>query len=163
MRADHLAGIAFVALGAAALGFGLQIKELGLGQNQDPGPRVFPMVLGLILVLGGVLELGLSLRKVSEGDLSHSPQSESKEVWLTPAGLKNLGVIFMGLVLYVGLIAYLGFGLCTLLFGSGMMMRLGVRWWLAVLVSVGLLVGIYLLFGQLFKVQLPNGVLGLPF
>ncbi len=163
MRADRLAGIFFVALGAAALGFGFQIKELGLGQNQDPGPRVFPMVLGAILVVGGIVEFVLSLKKVPQGDSLQSGESVLKETPLSLAGLKNLGVLFVGLVLYVGLIGYLGFGLSTLLFGVAMMVRLGVRWWVAGLVTVGLLAGIYLLFGQLFRVQLPTGVLGLPF
>ena len=163
MRADRLAGACFLVLGVAALVFGLRIEELGLGQNKDPGPRVFPMVLGAILALGGLMELGVSLVKVGNHGSPSPDAGDRVEVRFNLSDFKNFWVVLLGLVLYAILIGVLGFSLSTLLFGVTMMVRLGVRWWVSVLVSLGLVVGIHLLFGQLFKVQLPAGSLGLPF
>jgi hypothetical protein len=74
----------------------------------------------------------------------------------------NALVLFAGLLLYLAAMPWCGFSVSTLLFSLGVMLRLGVRRALASVVSLSMIVAIHLLFVKLFKVQLPTGVLGLP-
>ena len=138
---------------------------LGLGQNQDPGPQAFPIVLGAVLLIGGLFEIATSFALV---DSSKPKVDQGEEDIKTDGsaainGPMNMILIFVGLCLYVGLIGVLGFALSTFLFAVSMMIRLGVRLRISLLSSLGLLLGIHLLFVRLFKVQLPAGMLGLPF
>ena len=142
-------------VGGLAIGLGTRIEVLGLGQNADPGPRMMPLVLGGILTLGGLYELarGLIGRRSTGKDESSLPKG----------AIQRMLVLFLGLVAYVALVGYLGFALSTLVFATLMMWWLGVKWPVALSTTLGLLVVIHLLFVQVFKVQLPAGVLNLPF
>jgi putative tricarboxylic transport membrane protein len=165
MMGKRLFGGGLVLLGALAIGLALQIEVLGLGQNQDPGPRAFPIVLGAILLIGGLFEIAISFTRVdsSKSDPEQEAKGDGPDGPVALNGPKNMILIFVGLCLYVGLIGVLGFALSTFLFAVSMMIRLGVRIRISLLSSLGLLLGIHLLFVRLFKVQLPTGMMGLPF
>jgi hypothetical protein len=165
MRAKRLLGVGLALLGVLAIGFALQIEVLGLGQNEDPGPQAFPIVLGAVLLIGGLFEIATSFALVDSSKLTVNQGEEDIKTDGSAAfnGPLNMILIFVGLCLYVGLIGVLGFALSTFLFAVSMMIRLGVRLRISLLSSLGLLLGIHLLFVRLFKVQLPTGMLGLPF
>lgn len=164
MVGNRLFGAALILVGGAAIGLALQIDVLGLGQNQDPGPRAFPIVLGTILLLGGLYEVASSFGGGRAELVDEVGGGDSKgETTGGKNGRKSMGLIFIGICLYVGTIASLGFTLSTFLFAVSMMIRLGVRWQVSLASTLGLLLGIHLLFVRLFKVQLPDGMLGLPF
>jgi hypothetical protein len=65
-------------------------------------------------------------------------------------------------VIYLAAIGWVGFSLSTILLCTGVMIWLGNRWWVALIVSVAMVVVVKLLFVILFRVQLPVGELGLP-
>ena len=155
MKSGLWLGVGLVVVGGLAIGLGTRIEVLGLGQNADPGPRMMPLVLGGILTLGGLYELarGLIGRRSTGKDESSLPKG----------AIQRMLVLFLGLVAYVALVGYLGFALSTLVFATLMMWWLGVKWPVALSTTLGLLVVIHLLFVQVFKVQLPAGVLNLPF
>ena len=161
MNGARSLGIAFLVLGGLAIGLGMQIEVLGLGQNADPGPRAFPMMLGAILMLGGLYELVWSFREKSRHPKPSTPEPTSADG--VPGGRRRMVILYVGLCVYVGCIGVVGFGLSTFVFGVGMMRLLGVRWPVTIGTTLGLLVIIHLLFVGMFKVQLPTGTLGLPF
>ena len=164
MVAQRVLGVGFIGFGALAVGFGLGIQELGLGQNRDPGPRAFPLALGLILIGGGVFEWVASWMhwdRQSEEKEACS-EMEVKEGQTPRSGLRHMGGLLIGLCLYVGALNWLGFTVSTLVFSLAMMVLLGVRWPVGLATSAGLLLLIHVLFRMLFKVQLPAGTLGLP-
>ena len=66
---------------------------------------------------------------------------------------------FAGLALYVVAIQWLGFSISTFFFGTALMIRLGSRWWLAILVSLLSVLIIRLVFVIAFDVYLPEGFL----
>ena len=72
---------------------------------------------------------------------------------------KNVLFSFTSLALYVIAIQWLGFSVSTFLFGTSLMIRLGSRWWLAVLVSLLAVLIIRLVFVMAFDVYLPEGFL----
>ena len=164
MVAQRVLGAGFIGLGALAVAFGLGIQELGLGQNRDPGPRAFPLALGLILVGGGVFEWVASWmhwRRQPEEKEARS-EVEGRDGQVPRSGLRHMVGLLIGLCLYVAALNWLGFTLSTMVFSLAMMILLGVRWPVGLATSVGLLFLIHVLFRMLFKVQLPAGTLGLP-
>ena len=140
-------GIFFIGLGALALCFVPWITNPGLGHNSDPGPRLFPAALAIVLVLGGA---AFTVRGVV--GKPHVPA--------TYGGRRLDAVVLLGAIgVYIAAMPLLGFALSTGLFAAGAMLWLKVRARVAIPVTLVLLLAVYLLFAKLFKVQLPAGTL----
>lgn len=118
----------------------------GLGM----GPGVLPFWLGVgILFLSIILGVGALLDK-----------SGPKKVF-SISELKNVGIMFLALVLYAISVDLLGFGISTLALVVFLVQRLGkYAWWkcggFGVIVSV---VSVYL-FRVLLEMPLPTGLVG---
>tara|TARA_Y100000588_G_C14236880_1_gene917734 strand:+ start:200 stop:697 length:498 start_codon:yes stop_codon:yes gene_type:complete len=149
-----------LSLGLALIGTALfvifntqYIQALGFGENFDPGPKAFPIGLSILLILGGAVELffGWPYRKMEKGKGSDSTNQ------------KKTVLLLLSFLIYVGLMPIVGFALSTLLIATWMMVLLGNHWIKSSLVSIFLVCLVLILFGKLFKVPLPNGLLGLPF
>jgi putative tricarboxylic transport membrane protein len=142
LAADRLAGLALAALAA---GMAWQSLLLPLGSLQDPGAGYLPLALSVLL---GAFGVGLAVRPASELTLSALDWTEARHAALL------LGACAVAALL----LEPLGWRLtCLLLLG----MLLGVverqRWWVALLVAVGLSWGTFYLFATLLKVPLPRG------
>jgi hypothetical protein len=156
-------GPVLILLGALTLCLAQDIPQTSLGNNRDPGPRAFPTALATLLILGGLYELGRSVVRRLRQRPSSSDGTRLGSIW-TPLGQpqnRDALVLIAALALYLAAMPWVGFPLTTLVFSTGMMLRLGAPLRLATPVSLGLVTVIYLLFAVLFKVQLPPGVLGL--
>jgi hypothetical protein len=156
-------GGALIVVGALAVYWAGDIPDRGLGANQDPGPRAFPIGLGVCLILGGLYELGRGLieKRGTRGGLTERHGLTRGQACLLSPANRDLCLLLAGLAVYLLAIPWLGFSISTGLFATGMMSRLGVRWYWAMTVSIVLVVIIHLLFVNLFRVQLPPGRLGL--
>ena len=163
MAAERIAGLGLLLIGSVGIFWAVRIEELGLGQNQDPGPRMFPLLLSIVMVIGGGYELVCSFARFRHSTEKQALEPSGEVAEISRRGLLDLALVFVGILAYVVAIAYLGFSISTLFFGVGMMVKLGVRVKLAVLASIGLIVAVQILFVQLFKVQLPTGVFGMAF
>ncbi len=139
----------FVIAGGLAVLFAVQIPETGFQNEYDPGPRVVPLLMGAVLILGGLAEGVRSSRR--EEDVSPD------------AGLGAFWVLLAALTLYALVMPYSGFALATVILTVFVASSMGVRWWVAGMLALGLVAVVYLLFVYLFRVPLPQGVLGLPF
>lgn len=158
-------GLGLVALAAFFLFFARDIGRAGLVSNGDPGPRIFPVACSLVLLAGGLYELarwGWARRRQPIGGAPERQHPGLRALVQDP-GKRNAASVIVALAVYIPAIAWLGFAASSLLFCTVLLIRLGARWWSAVLVSVLLLVVIELLFVYVFKVPLPSGELGLPF
>lgn len=157
-------GLGLVAVAAFFLFFARDIGRAGLASNGDPGPRLFPVACSLALLAGGLFELarwGWARRRKPIGGVPRPP-FRWRALFQDP-GKRNAAIVVAALAVYIPAIDWLGFAASSLLFSTVLLIRLGARWWSAVLVSVLLLVVIELLFVNVFKVPLPSGELGLPF
>lgn len=134
-----------------------QIQTLATAATHDPGPRALPWLIAGLLAAGGVLELITSIsqhRRSAPNSTSELSHSESAPDIRT-------GAILMGaMILYFVAIPWFGFFTCTLIFSVAMMKLLGTSWKLSLAASSSILLGVYILFVQLFKVQLPSGSMG---
>jgi hypothetical protein len=156
-------GPVLITVGALTLFLAQDVPQTSLGNNQDPGPRAFPVALAVLLILGGIYELGRFLLRRARPGAPTTAATGLRRLWKPLARPENRDALILigALAFYLTVMPWVGFPLATLAFSAGMMLRLGAPWKLATPVSVGLVVAIYLLFTVLFKVQLPPGVLGL--
>jgi hypothetical protein len=163
-RAGDLAlALALLAVAGFALVAGVSIETRTLVDNQDPGPRALPWFLACVLAVGGLLELVLFMRHRKAAYAAPSPPPAVAMAGDSNRGFKIAVAILALLLLYCVLTPWAGFMAATLLFSVLAMRLLGTGWGLAAVTTLILLVAIRILFVSLFKVQLPPGVLGIPF
>ena len=154
MRSGASYGFLLVCIGLLALLFVPRIRDSRLGDNKDPGPRAFPTALALCLVAGGLVQAVRALRQKAPAQGDGGAGTETH----VPAFRNPALVLLAALILYTAVMPWLGFSLSTFLFAGGMMLWLGTRWWMALVVTGLMIVGIRMLFVWLFKVQLPGGI-----
>lgn len=107
------------------------------------GPRAFPM---LILALLGICAVLLMLEKKTEA------------TWPPAAVLQHIGALFLIVLAYAWLFDKLGFILATVLMVIPVARFFSGSWKQAVVGSVGLGVGLFILFDRLLDVALPTGL-----
>jgi len=124
--------------------------DKGLTGNNDPGPHALPWVLVIGLVVVGGWELGRGSR----------PADASAK---RARSFVKLAVVCIALIVYVVAVTWLGFAVSTFGFVAVTTWRLGAKLWSALLAAGVMLAIVWLLFVVAFQVQLPRGVMGLPF
>lgn len=142
-RRDLTAGLVFVLLG---IGVCVGGSRLGFGSVRAPEPGFFPWLGGLALV-------GLSGALVVQAGCRSDGSAGSAGAWARPAWLLTV------LVLYVPMLEPVGYPLATLGLCAVALRILGVRFPVALSVSLGLAVTTFILFRRVLGVDLPLGVL----
>lgn len=141
--------------GAVFALFGL-IITLFTGQIQvpanlsEPGPRLFPYIAGVGMIICGI------------GMMLTAKQSENDKPFLTKEGWKRL--LIVGAVLfayYLGLV-FLGFLISTPFFTFAIIMILSSGTKLSkigtVVIALITTAALYIIFNNVFKILLPNGI-----
>jgi putative tricarboxylic transport membrane protein len=126
-----------------------------IGTFDDPGPGLFPMILGavlgvlsLIIFTGGIIAKRSSLGQVAAGGGGRGRIS------------KEAVYVISALVAYGFLLIPLGFILTTLIVFAGLLKLVaGQKWPMVVGGSVVLALGSYFVFATLLGVPLPQGIL----
>jgi putative tricarboxylic transport membrane protein len=160
---DRFTGLFLVALGGLSAYGGSRLPPV---PGQQIGPNVFPMVVGVGLILCGALialGIGRHFEEEAEADLAaHSavpleaPQSSS---WargllaLVPPGL---------LLFYVLAVDRLGFLLTAAIIVLVSAVALGARLRLAVPIAIAAPLFVHLVFYKLLRVPLPAGLIAAP-
>jgi putative tricarboxylic transport membrane protein len=148
--ADLATGIMLGLLGLATLLASRGIKGMA-GQSLDP--RTLPSLVGwgLLIIGAGIVLLAARYR----GD-------PVPVQWPDRQGLRRIGVAFVSLVLYMGLMDPLGFPIATTLFVAGLTWHLGhYRYWASLL--LGLVTGlvVHFVFIEFLGLGFPLGLLEL--
>jgi putative tricarboxylic transport membrane protein len=148
--ADLMTGTLLGALGLATLVASRGIKGMA-GQSLDP--RTLPSLVGWGLLAIGAGIVALAFRYRGAPVLVQWPDRQ---------GIRRIGVAFVSLVLYMGLMDLLGFPIATTLFVSGLSWYLGrYRAWVSVL--LGLITGlvVHFVFIEFLGLGFPLGLLEL--
>lgn len=149
---DRVSGAALVVLGAAAAISGSRLPAV---PGQDVGPAVFPMVVGIGLVLcGAMIALGI-------GHAFEAPEEEEgppRPRWyglraLVPPGL---------LVFYVVAVDWLGFLPTSAAIVAAAAVALGAGWRLALPLALLTPLAVHAVFAKLLRVPLPDGFIPAP-
>ena len=144
--------IALMLLGIATIIGSLMLDNFG---EKVLAPGLFPSFLGGILVFLAVLMLVRTLRKTSDsGDVDRA--GEVHDTADTKKILIRSGLLVAATVIYLLLLAYIGFIIATLVYVCAVMYLLGERrWWMLVLTPVAVTLLIYIVFEIGLKVYLP--------
>jgi putative tricarboxylic transport membrane protein len=153
---DHLIGLACIVLAATIYWVSDGFPKLTTGASDLTGPSFYPRLLALVLVPCGILQIISGFKHTAAGQgLNHA---RLREGWSGP-GARNI-LIVCGLILFfIYTLEYLGFFITTPVVLIALMWRFGVPWKRNLLYSVVLVTLIYLIFGKLFTIYLPTGVL----
>lgn len=143
------AGAVLAILGLVAA---LASTSIGEGAGGQLHPRTFPMLLGVLLIIGGG---GLAIpaaRSKTAGKPIDWPDRRGWKMWL---------IALASLVLFVGVALVLGFLVCSFLFVAGFISYFG-RYSLPVALAwaMGVTLFIYVVFIRLLELNLPMGPLG---
>jgi len=144
-------GIVLILLSIAVIMESLTFPETVSAGKKTPGPSFFPILLSVVLIIAGFQQIAAGARMPREGK---GPGWN----W----GASNSVIIILFLFLHVLLMEYLGYAVATLLFGVLLMVRLKAGFFRAMTVSALTVIFIVSIFGQVFHIQLPAGLLGLP-
>lgn len=145
-------GILFLVLGGAALY--IIPSQIPAGNNEY-GPRLFPYVVSVIMILSS---LGLLAGEWSDyRKTKREPQRERKKdiTSVETFELKRVGMMFLLMAAYIFLIEPIGFILSSVLFVCGILVFFRSKKWLYYIVCAGIVVAIYYGFQIFLKVYLP--------
>jgi putative tricarboxylic transport membrane protein len=124
------------------------------GWEGEPGPRGFPLLLGIVLgALGLYLSTSAFLRRADSGaDQDRIEPVDRSEV-------RVVGLTVLGFFAYAFLLDKLGFLVATpAMVAAALWLIAGQRSWPGVLLlAAGLTIGSYLVFGVLMAAHLPEG------
>jgi len=146
-------------IAASIFFFILTLKIEVVAGYENMGPAFWPRfnLIGMI-ILSGIIMLR-SLIRTGKHDTGEAAAEENPA---KPARLSHLKYVFYCAAILFGFIlaiSYLGFLPTAFVATAGLIYFLGERKkWLVLLVSFGLVAGIYLLFGKLMYVPMPRGV-----
>ena len=144
-----------IGIGAAAAGLAVVIYSFFINVRvalREPGPRLFPRIGGIILILCGI---GLIIT-------SKSTDTPKNKVFLGgKKGIMNLFAAFLILVCYGVLLNFLGFVIPTPLFilaVSRLFSKKEYNWVTGIVVAVTMTAILYFVFTRGFNMQLPKGI-----
>jgi putative tricarboxylic transport membrane protein len=144
-RSDAIAAGLLVALSAAVF---VVSADFPTGRGGDPGAAFFPrLIAGTIAILA----VGLLLKDFT------TDERAAHEI--DPTVVRRLAVVVAFPALYIFVMPIVGFPLTTVVFLAGLMWYSGARSIPIVLgSSIGVMFVLYYLFGVLFQVPLPDGL-----
>ena len=153
-----------VALGGLAAYGGSRLPPV---PGQQVGPNVFPMVVGIGLVIcGGMIALGIGrgFEDEAEADLAKITGTEEATAGQASSWWSGLRVLLPPalLVFYVLAVDKLGFLPTAAAIVLTTAVALGARLTLAIPVALGAPLFVNLVFSKLLRVPLPSGLLPLP-
>ncbi|TXT50866.1 MAG: hypothetical protein FD137_173 [Spirochaetes bacterium] len=156
---DHIVGLVCIAVAAAVL-LVTPSFPAGTDESKYTGPAFFPNVLAVLYLLLGICELILGFAlPLKERNGKHGETTKGK----SKIDEKSLKTTLLYVVLLVGFVVFfdiLGFIVTSLAFLFLLMVLLGVPPFKSLLFSLLFVAVIYLLFGKLFTIGLPAGILG---
>ncbi|MBQ4435904.1 MAG: tripartite tricarboxylate transporter TctB family protein [Clostridia bacterium] len=150
MNKDRIVGLVSLLLGAATLigTYFIKVAKMAVSMG-DPGPKVFPTVAGVLLVICG---LGLIFKKKTEEKVFMTKEQWLRVLWLFLAFVGYLVLLYVGGFIIATPI--LLFVMMTMFAGEKKPSIL-----VRVLYSACCTGVIYLLFAVLLKTNVPMGIL----
>lgn len=125
------------------------------GAGTQVGPRVFPFMVGTILVISAAMVLiDVARGRLGEAEEGEDVDTHAKTDWIT------LAKIVAFVVAFIALLELIGWPLAAAVLFGGVAWSLGAkRWWVALLIGLALGVIIFIVFGGLLGLSLPPGPL----
>ncbi len=161
-------------VGVLGISSGITFLLLGLGMpvliaKGYPGPFFFPMISSIVLITNGVLLMLKYLirwhgtRNIEENSLLENRKLPTLKSFVASIGSKgylNVTIFLASLAAYIFSIKYMGFLLSSFIFMYIVMAIYGVRMIDIAIYSTVTIIFIYILFIVIFKIAIPEPILG---
>jgi hypothetical protein len=153
---EHLIGLVCIAVAGVILSITPSFPK-GQAAAGITGPAFFPNLLAFVYILCGIYQIWHGFaRKEKYAAIGAGTLKE-----IAAHGQTRTAYLILGLVAaFIFLLDILGFIIMTLIFLFIFMKRLGVTTLKTVMYSFIFTLSIYFLFGWLFTISLPSGLLG---
>lgn len=163
IRGNLILGIILVIISLFVIIYAnLNFPHFKVGMKKLPGPKFFPTILSLFILICGIYEITFAfIDKKNKKAISNTKRS-FKEL-INDWGVQNILIFSFSIILYVPIINFLGFFIGSVLISSVLLYRLNVGLLKSLIVSLILSFIIIMLFEKLFKIQLPAGILNMYF
>ena len=149
IKKEHIIAASAMILGPAVIFFAGNLPETAA--RREPGPAFFPYIIGFLLILAGIGEAAEGRKCRNYLDVSfHSGEKRGMFNFVSFAVLISLYILFL---------EKLGFALLTFLFLLAILNILRIGFLKSALYSLILVAGLYFLFGRIFRVPLPAGII----
>jgi putative tricarboxylic transport membrane protein len=150
LRALPVISLSFLVVGGAYL---IESLHLPLGPAAQPGPGLFPLLVGIAMVAFS-LRLFIQSLKTEEGP------AEKEDPFPKGKDLQRVVVIAGTLIFFAVFLNILGYGVCSAVLIGAVLRLLGLKSWAKILlISVLTAAFSYLLFASVLEAPLPRGVL----
>jgi putative tricarboxylic transport membrane protein len=159
---DRITGAFLIALGGVAAYAGSRLPPV---PGQQVGPNVFPMVVGIGLVLcGALIALGVGHRFEEQAEAELAAHTEPTRTPAQTAWWRGLAALVPPglLVFYVLAVERIGFLATAAIIVFTAALALGARLRLAVPVALMAPLMVHLVFAKLLRVPLPIGLIPTP-
>ena len=149
-------GLALILIAGVGWYMSGNIQSIGFQDPSDPGPVFFPRALLSFLGLGGIFE---TIRHTRRWKNQSQPDRESsKSSWSSHITRQKYTLVgLVGMAVLIGLMPYLGFPLCAVLFLALISRTLGINWKLAAVFSLMMTAVIWVVFVWGLQAPLPEG------
>ncbi len=142
------------------LGFLLYDIKYPLDQWENPGPGVFPLMVGTVLVILSAIPLAQSLRKLKRHDSEKEKKGIESQSLEGLRGERNVLYMILIFILYLLMVKWVGFFTSNLIFVVISSRLMGSKDWKGpIILSMGVNLFCYVLFEIWLKVAFPRGIL----
>jgi small-conductance mechanosensitive channel len=156
---DHIVGLVCIAIAIAVL-LVTPSFPAGTDESKYTGPAFFPNVLAVLYLALGLYELILGFINAFKERNGKQGTTEKDRIKLDGKSVRSTVLYVVLLVGFVVFFDILGFIVTSLVFLFLLMVLLGVTPIKSLIFSFFFVAMIYLLFGKLFTIGLPAGILG---
>lgn len=148
---DAIFGIVLIVFALAEIAYTQTFPHL---HGQDYGPNLFPIIIGLGLIVCGVI---LILKGFAQR--ATTPMVVIDDWAQDRSNVLNVAVLFGSIVFYILISDALGFIPTSLLILTTLLVRLGSSWLTSLVVAIATTLIIHTLFAKVLLVPLPWGIL----
>ncbi len=153
---EHVVGLICIAVSIAVLCVTPSFPK-GQESVNITGPAFFPNVLAIAFIILGIAQIIAAFKSAHKSQTAAANDSPKDAQRLKKI---MLSVEFVALMIaFIVFFNSLGFFISTTIFLFLLMALLGLKWWKSLLYAVIYTAVIYLLFGVLFTIGLPAGIL----
>ncbi|MEJ5229034.1 tripartite tricarboxylate transporter TctB family protein [Pseudothermotoga sp. U03pept] len=149
---DTILGVFLIALAIFVLISSSSFPNLVVRGEKLPGPKYFPSLLSILMILLGVFYIVSSIFKLRKREKNQIDKSSKGQ-------LSPLLVVLTSSILFVPVVQLVGTTVGVIAITFSMMVFFRVKWYYSAVISVTLALLIRLVFEVLFKVPLPEGTL----
>ena len=119
-----------------------------------PGPGFFPSWLSGILIVFSIVLIAQQFAGTGSRREAKAKASSGNAAYY-----KEIVYVLAGMVVYIAVLPFLGFIVASALFLAALFLR-GVKWYVNIIVSIGVSTGLFLIFDTLLGVALPTNQWG---